>query len=244
MGVSSEYLRTIEEIGEKRVYGATPPVGRLIAHNDRVYRVVDVLPDSGQIFLKPEDNPDADGEYIHSEGRREWRVLPEHYAVCSRCGQPMPCKHLREQWKANAELRHAKRLMSIPEGACWYCRKPISSRQKSFTFPGDNLDYPGGPAVTFHTGITECRINAMHYQERWVKADTGREQILNWYDPYTGQPNNTQRRLLALAARGELGCHLTRIQVAKPGDDLLDMMTNPDRPDATYQWYPDRKSVV
>ena len=233
------YNGIIDQIGEKEVFAETPPVGKLIAYEDRVYRVVDVLPGSGQIFLKPDDDPDAEGQVVYSENRQAWRVLPEHYAVCSRCRQPMPCGHLREQWRANWELKLARELMSIPEGACWYCRKPISERQKSVTFPGENLKLPGGPPVMFHTRIDECRRGALDYQEQWVKAGKGRESFLDWYDPYTGKPNATQRRLLAMAARSELGCHLTRVQVAKPGDDLLDMMTNPHRPDADYLWYPD-----
>jgi hypothetical protein len=236
----TEYQYVLDEIGERRVYGRTPPVGRLIAHEDRVYRVIDVLVGSGQIFLQPFGGTTAEGISIYGEDHQAWRVLPEHHAVCARCGEPMPCRDLREQSKATHALRRARRLMSIPEGACWYCEEPISSRQKSVTFPGDNLNLPGGPPAMFHTGIQDCRHGAMTYQEEWVKAEAGREPFLGWYDPYTGKPNTTQRRLLAMAARGELGCHLTRVQVAKAGDDLLDMMTNPDRMDAKHVWYPDR----
>ena len=28
----SDYRHTLEEIGEKRIYGVTPPIGRLIAY--------------------------------------------------------------------------------------------------------------------------------------------------------------------------------------------------------------------
>ena len=236
----SEYQYVLDQIGERRIYGLTPPVGRLIAHEDRVYRVADVLPGSGEIFLQSAGDPKAEVKRFYSEDHQAWRVLPEHYAVCAHCGEPMPCRDLREQSKANHALRRARRLMSIPEGACWYCEEPISSRQKSVTFSGENLKLPGGPPVMFHTGIQDCRHGAMNYQDEWVKAEAGREPFLDWYDPYTGKLNATQRRILALAARSELGCHMTRVQVAKPGDDLLAMMTNPDRPDADYRWYPDR----
>ena len=194
-----------------------------------MYRVTNSIPEAGDVFLQPDDDPNAEGETIHSRERQGWRVLPEHYAVCSRCGEPMPCRELRGQWRANWELKRARELMSIPEGACWYCRKPISSRQRSVTFPGDNLKLPGGPPVMFHIGIYECRRSALDYQEKWVKAEPGREPFLERYDPYTGKPNATQRRLLAMAARGELGCHLTCVRGA-----------NPDQSGADYIWYPDR----
>jgi len=131
--------------------------------------------------------------------------------------------------------------MSIPDGVCWSCRKPISARQKTITFPGENLFVPAGPPVIYHAGITECRRAALDYQDRWVEAEPGRKPLLGVHDPYPGRPNQTQRRLLALAAAGKLGCHLTEVRVAKQGDDVLDMIENPRRYDpGDYRWYPDR----
>lgn len=234
-----EYQHPIRQIGEKDTHGLTPPVGRLIAYENRVYRVADALPGSGEIFLQPADDPNGEVRRFYSDGRQSWRVLPEHYAVCARCGEPMPCRELREQWKANWALKKARELMSIPEGACWYCRKPISSRQRSVTFPGDNLKLPGGPAVTFHIGITDCRRGALNYQEKWVKAESGREPFLSWQDPYTGKPNQTQRRLLAMAARGELRCYVQRVRIAGPGDDVLAMIADREPPDPSeLRWVP------
>lgn len=228
------FIWALEQIGEKRHYGP-PPVGHLIAYRDKVWRVLDTI--GSQILLQPDDSDTAE---LHDlEGDKQWwRILPEHHAVCSRCGEPMPCRHLRQMSQANAALKRARRLMAIPEGACWACEKPISARQKAVTFPGDNLRLPGGPPVMFHAGIQECRIDAIRYQDdEWVKAEPGREPFLTWWEPYAGKPNTPQRRLLAAAARGELHCYAQRVAVAQPGDDLADMMTNSDRYGVVH-WQP------
>lgn len=122
----------------------------------------------------------------------------------------------------------------FPVLVCSACDELVTTRQPYVVFPGDLVAH----VRTYHTRRRYCRIRALDYQDRWVTEHPARERLLQVHEPYRGRPNPTQRRLLAMAARGELRCHLTRVQIAKPGDDLLDMMTNPDRPDATYHWYP------
>jgi hypothetical protein len=232
------------QLSEKTHHSVAPPEGRLIAHNDRVYRVVSVTgpsSDDGHGLwhwtLRPEHHPGPD-EHFESDKQRSWRVLPAHHAVCAECGEPVPCRRLREQWAAIHAARHAKELMSIPEGACWSCRELITSRQASIAFPGENLFMPAGPTVTFHIGRMECRRSAMDYQEKWIAEDSARKPLLDWHDPYSGQPNPTQRILLALAARGELRCHGTLVYQLAPGADLTAIMQGKERDTAQYRWYP------
>lgn len=134
--------------------------------------------------------------------------------------------------------------MSIPEGACWSCREMTTNRQSIIVFPGENLHLPAGPPVTFHTGRQECRISAMEYQEKWIAADSTRKPLMDWHDPFSGRPNPTQRRLLAMAAQGELRCHGTLVYHAGPDTDLNAIMRGEARDTAEYQWSPSGLTAV
>lgn len=69
-------------------------------------------------------------------------------------------------------------MNAIP-GACWACGELIGNREKSVTYPGDNLDLAGGRQVHFHMrGI--CVYHARAYEEQWVAVDPRRERILTY----------------------------------------------------------------
>lgn len=236
---------TQQQLSERPERSIAPPEGRLIAHNNRVYRVASVAPPSNEDghglwhwTLRPE-HPAGPDEHFEGTQPRTWRVLPTHHAICAECGEPVPCRRLREQWAATRAARRARALMSIPEGACWSCRELITSRQSTAAFPGENLLMPAGPTVTFHIGRQECRTSAMEYQEKWIAADPGREALIGWRDPYSGRPNPTQRQLLALAAQRQLRCHGTIVyRAVGPDTDLDAIMRGDARDTAEYQWYP------
>ncbi|TYK45129.1 hypothetical protein [Actinomadura decatromicini] len=241
---------TQNQLSERTIYSIAPPENRLIAHNDRVYRVVSVSPpgnEDGQGLwhwtLRPEHRTGPD-EHFEGDEQRSWRVLPAHHAVCAECGEPVPCRRLREQWAAVHASRRARDLMSIPEGACWSCREMTTNRQSVILFPGENLFLPAGPPVTFHTGRQACRHSAMEYQEKWIAADVTRKPLIDWVDPFSGHPNPTQRRLLAMAAAGELHCHGTLVYHAGPDTDLSAILRGEARDTAEYQWYPSNLTAV
>jgi hypothetical protein len=109
-----------------------------------------------------------------------WRVYQgERWPQCSCCGEPMPCRAELEDRQVTASLDSLARLEAIPPGACWACAEPITTRQKTVTYPGENLDLPGGQQVYFHTR-RGCVRQAHEYEERWVAADPRRERILTW----------------------------------------------------------------
>lgn len=109
-----------------------------------------------------------------------WRVYSsDRWPQCSCCGEPMPCRAELEDREVTSSLDHLARLEAIPPGACWACAEPITTRQKSITYPGENLDLPGGQQVHFHTRRV-CVRQAHEYEERWVAADPRRERILTW----------------------------------------------------------------
>jgi hypothetical protein len=113
-------------------------------------------------------------------GWHDWHVYPSgRWPQCSCCGEPVPCRAELEDKQVSASLDRIARLEAIPPGACWACTEPITKRQKAVTYPGENLDLPGGQQVTFHTR-RECSGRACRYEERWVAADPRRERILTW----------------------------------------------------------------
>lgn len=110
-----------------------------------------------------------------------WNVYPgERWPQCSCCGEPMPCRAELEDRQVTAGLDRIAKLEAIPPGACWACNEPITGRQQAITYPGDNVDLPGGQQPTFHTGRRHCLPSAHAYEERWLAADPSRARILTW----------------------------------------------------------------
>jgi hypothetical protein len=109
-----------------------------------------------------------------------WRVYKgDRWPQCSCCGEPMPCRAELEDHQVTASLDRVARLESIPPGACWACSEPITSRQQSVTYPGENIYLPGGQQPVFHTRRM-CVGSAHVYEEKWLAADPRRERILTW----------------------------------------------------------------
>jgi hypothetical protein len=109
-----------------------------------------------------------------------WHVYEGgRWPQCSCCGEPMPCRAELQDRQVTASLNEVTRLEAIPPGACWACSEPITTRQGSVTYPGDNLDLPGGQQPRFHTR-GKCRPTAERYEERWLTTDPRRERILTW----------------------------------------------------------------
>lgn len=114
-------------------------------------------------------------------GPHRWCVYPAsgRWPVCSCCGEPMPCRAELQDREVDRGLYRVERLMSRMPGCCWDCGEPITARQKSVTYPGGNLDLPGGPEVQFHLRRS-CRWPAVAYEQRWIAADPRHERILTW----------------------------------------------------------------
>jgi hypothetical protein len=97
-----------------------------------------------------------------------WQVYPtEHYPICVKCQEPLPCREQMIEQVAAASAEDFERY-STP-GVCPACDKPVSSRQKSISWP-DNVVVPFGPPVTFHLR-NECRWDAIRYEKRWHAGD-------------------------------------------------------------------------
>lgn len=107
-----------------------------------------------------------------------WDVLPEHYAVCRLCGELPPCSHVHNERIMERAAERMAEDMAILPNACHGCREPITSRQKSFTFPGPNLIRPdfGDNTAIFHTRGA-CLGALRSYDKRWAAAEPDRTRL-------------------------------------------------------------------
>lgn len=112
---------------------------------------------------------------------RAWHLYPlsGRWPSCSCCGEPMPCRADVEDNEVSVSLKQVEYFVRRIPGNCWSCEEPISGRQKSVTYPGDNLDLPGAPSPIFHTRA-KCWDAATRYELRWVAVDPRRERILTY----------------------------------------------------------------
>jgi hypothetical protein len=120
------------------------------------------------IQLVPVDNRNAKPIHLAAPASYDWRVLPEHYAVCVACGEVPPCRHELAETEADRQMAVAEVRMEIRPGACMGCGEAITGRQKAQRFPGPNLwrpDLSDGSAV-FHAR-QECAGDADRYAAQW-----------------------------------------------------------------------------
>lgn len=232
-------------------YGSTDQLttGQVVIHERRPYRVIAVRerahdlwpakfrdawvehgsPDVATwyhrpmaITLQPALEPDADRIHLLGAGDHDWWVLPEHFAVCWNCREIPPCRHVHDQ----AVMRHAVAQldadMAIMPGLCHGCAGPISTRQKTITFGGENLIRPdlGENTAIFHLKAS-CRWAAEKYDKRWAEAVEGRRRKLfcegNKRKHYDGSmdctdpecPGDVQHRSAEWHSPGRAGSRLT-----------------------------------
>ena len=124
--------------------------------------------------------PAAGGKRKHRRIRpyATWKdayVLSPHYPVCNECGEPWPCSELEIAAEVGKEAAKLAKLEKILPGCCWSCGEPITRRQESIRFDGENLLLPGAPPAVFHRRRKgHCLSDAFSYEKRWVPAEEGR----------------------------------------------------------------------
>lgn len=115
--------------------------------------------------------------HLHVSPWHRLDVYPdEHYPVCAKCLEPMPCRE-RKVTEIAERAAKAADAHSVP-GVCPACQEPITGRQRVMTFE-ENLLIPFGPPVTFHSGRRGCRDAARDYERRWADAAPGRKTTLS-----------------------------------------------------------------
>lgn len=96
-----------------------------------------------------------------------WRYIDrEHYPVCNRCHEPVPCREVSIEWEVqDADERTRRYEIS---GICPACEEPVTHQQVRQTWP-ENMIVPNGDAVTFHLR-KKCETEALAYDQLWMKA--------------------------------------------------------------------------
>jgi len=131
------------------------------------------------VTLRLEQDPDAKPLHLLVHASYPWDTLPEHYSICRVCREIPPCTHVHNQAVMAAATKKLDAEMSIIPGLCHACLEPITRRQKSITFEGENLMRPdlGDSTAIFHLR-TSCRAQAERYDARWAAAGQGRRRKL------------------------------------------------------------------
>lgn len=173
-----------------RTKWTTPEVGDVVAVEHAVWRIDHVKPsENGEGvsvtahhlagWINPAWRVNSLGDvHLRIAENGYFDIYDGRWPACSCCGEPMPCRaELIDQAAAAAADRLDSLERRLP-GCCWACCEPITARQQSVTYAGENLDLPGGPEVLFHTR-RKCAYEAKHYEERWLAAGD-QPRILTW----------------------------------------------------------------
>ncbi|MEV5211365.1 hypothetical protein AB0K35_28215 [Micromonospora sp. NPDC053740] len=95
----------------------------------------------------------------------QWHRLPDPYQACSCHGHPWPCQDRDRMVLTQHQMRKMDRLMATAQpGVCAHCLEPITTRQKTVTFPEESRFVPGAPGPTFHAGRAASWQGAEEYE--------------------------------------------------------------------------------
>lgn len=129
----------------------------------------------------PHENENSAGDLGVRVRAAAYNPLPAYpngrVPLCSCCGHPWPCLEADQQAQAAKELKRAEKALRLLPGCCPACEEPVTSRQKSITFGGPNVQNPLAEGPTFHLR-RKCYAAAADYEEMWVAAEPGRRRSL------------------------------------------------------------------
>jgi len=128
---------------------------------------------SWSMILREPGAPDLASSDMHHIAsprlpNRHVSILPQRYALCSCCGELMPCSHEVEDRTVEAMINRAHRYETA--GTCPACGEVVSDRQQSIRFD-INLHVPLGPPVTFHRRQNCFYGSAIGYEKAVAKAE-------------------------------------------------------------------------
>ncbi|MDQ1037396.1 hypothetical protein QFZ75_003812 [Streptomyces sp. V3I8] len=122
------------------------------------------------LVLRNENLPRSTPKHWCAPASHDWRVLPEHYAVCHACGELPPCRHGEYRWEGGPRWpeQNGGIPLMVPEDCCMGCAEPIKPRVRTVRFPGPNLWYPdlGEDTAVFHAR-TSCSDQVDCYRMQW-----------------------------------------------------------------------------
>jgi hypothetical protein len=135
---------------------------------------------NGPLVLNDGETPDwktlHDGtrevSYTSWPHKHAWFRLPDPYMTCSCHGHPWPCQDYDRAVLAAHQLKQMDKLLATTQpGVCAACFEPITTRQRSLTFPEESRFVPGAPGPTFHAGRGDCWRAAENYEREGRLAD-------------------------------------------------------------------------
>lgn len=175
--------RTFDDTDERRWVAAGRP--DRATWRERPYHLTGIflggsLPDWGQQYQGEEGN--LQGIFAGVGVQTRWFVYTGgRWPRCSCCGEPMPCRAELQDLQVKDAVDQLNMFAARVAGSCWACAEPITRRQEVVVYDGDNLDYPAGPVIRFHTRAA-CAEGAREYERRWLAADPTRSRVLTWPD--------------------------------------------------------------
>lgn len=117
---------------------------------------------------------------VPADALQSWHVYDgDRWPQCSCCGEPMPCQAELRDRHVDAAMQRVDEMSKVLPGCCWGYSSPISSRQQSVIYAGENLDLPGGPDVRFHLRAA-CLSAATAYEVKWLSVDHSRRRMLTY----------------------------------------------------------------
>ncbi|MFD6350071.1 hypothetical protein ACFWF9_35950 [Streptomyces roseolus] len=125
------------------------------------------------LVLRDDNLPRSAPKHWCAPASQDWRVLPEHYAVCRACGELPPCRHGEYSPEGGPRLPEQSGgiPLIVPEGCCMGCAELIKPRMRTVRFPGPNLWYPdlGEDTAVFHARAA-CEDQVALYRAQWQAA--------------------------------------------------------------------------
>lgn len=102
--------------------------------------------------------------------------------LCSCHGHPWPCLEADQHAESEEAMKRANHELNLMPGCCPACQEPVTTRQRSITFPGPYVHNPlAEPNPAFHLR-QKCHHAAARYENAWVAADpTAPRSLLTLY---------------------------------------------------------------
>lgn len=180
--------------------------GTLIIYDRKPYRVADIRPRPHDLWpaayrdawveqgmpdpatwhgrpvvlvVTPEGHGDGKRLHMLAPAIHSWKTLPEHFSICRLCHELPPCSHVHNEAVMAEATVKLNQEMAIMPGVCHGCRGPITARQKTIRFEGENLIRPdlGNDTAIFHAKQS-CHWAAEEYDKKWAQAVPGRRRKL------------------------------------------------------------------
>jgi hypothetical protein len=161
------YLSGLREEVRPRVFVAVRPRITVLRH------------ESGPLILKagePSQRLHNGSRTVHFRTKplatAPFAVLADPHRVCSCHGHVWACQEVDRSELAAVQMRQMDRLIATTQpGVCANCLEPITTRQRTVTFPEESRFVPGAPGPTFHAGRAACWGAAERYERKGRLAD-------------------------------------------------------------------------